>query len=256
MNKIIFNMVIIEVTRRCNMFCPHCLRGDAQNVDMDLYILDKFLSNFKDGYIREILFTGGEPSLNPEAVQFTLEAVKKYNITVQFFIMVTNGKCISDELINIINSTENFNIAVSQDVYHDSLTEDDYKQLEKINNVYSKSFNARDTKILNIGRAKKNSIGNSISKNKHLIFSKYHDYSVVIGNIVCTCFGDVLECCDYSYDSDSTCEFKFCEYDDNLLLALKDLSSERVFTSLESLRYTGKKMYKFFEFLRNSGIKI
>ena len=38
LSKVIFNTVIIEVTRRCNMSCPHCLRGDAQNVDMDLYI--------------------------------------------------------------------------------------------------------------------------------------------------------------------------------------------------------------------------
>ena len=62
MNNVLFNTIIIETTRRCNMACPHCIRGDAQNMDIDLYILDTFLSNFKDGYIREILFTGGEPS--------------------------------------------------------------------------------------------------------------------------------------------------------------------------------------------------
>ena len=107
--------------------------------------------------------------------------IKKYNITVQFFIMITNGKHISAELINIINSAENFNIAVSQDIYHDLLTEDDYKQLEKINGVYSKSFNARNTRILNIGRAKKNNIGDSESNNKHLIFSEYCGYHVIVG---------------------------------------------------------------------------
>ena len=252
MNKFIFDIVIIEVTRRCNMSCPHCLRGDAQNVDMDLYILDKFLSNFKNSYIREILFTGGEPSLNPEAIQFTLEAVKKYNITVQFFIMITNGKHISAELINIINSAENFNIAVSQDIYHDLLTEDDYKQLEKINGVYSKSFNARNTRILNIGRAKKNNIGDSESNNKHLIFSEYCGYHVIVGGIVCTCLGDVLESCDYSFDN--AYKSKICEYDDDLFPVLGGL--QRKFASLESICFTGKKMYKFFEYLKKKGIEI
>ena len=29
--------VVIEITRRCNMCCAHCLRGDAEAVDMVLY---------------------------------------------------------------------------------------------------------------------------------------------------------------------------------------------------------------------------
>lgn len=253
MNNFIFSTVIIEVTRRCNMSCPHCLRGDAQNVDMDLYILDKFLSNFKNGYIREILFTGGEPSLNPEAIQFTLETVRKYNITVQSFLMITNGKHISDELVSIVNSTGNFNVAVSQDIYHDALTEDDYRQLRKISGVYSKSIDARDTNLLNIGRAKKNNIG-SREFSMHLVFSEYYGYNVVVYPIVCTCLGDVLESCNYSFDSDY--KSKICEYDDDLYLVLRDLYSERKFASLESICFMGKKMYMFFEYLKKKGIEI
>lgn len=32
--------VFIEVTRRCNMCCAHCLRGDAENID----IQEKYMS--------------------------------------------------------------------------------------------------------------------------------------------------------------------------------------------------------------------
>ena len=29
------NSMAIEVTRRCNMACPHCLRGEAQGINID-----------------------------------------------------------------------------------------------------------------------------------------------------------------------------------------------------------------------------
>ena len=35
----------LEVTRRCNLACEHCMRGDAQNVDMTYEMVDKILDN-------------------------------------------------------------------------------------------------------------------------------------------------------------------------------------------------------------------
>ena len=32
--EIYVESLVIEVTRRCNMRCEHCLRGDAQNLDI------------------------------------------------------------------------------------------------------------------------------------------------------------------------------------------------------------------------------
>lgn len=33
-NKAYVSSLIIEITRRCNMACEHCLRGNAQNLDI------------------------------------------------------------------------------------------------------------------------------------------------------------------------------------------------------------------------------
>ena len=33
--------LILEVTRRCNMCCAHCLRGEAENIDMQKETIDK-----------------------------------------------------------------------------------------------------------------------------------------------------------------------------------------------------------------------
>ena len=55
----------IEVTRKCNIKCAHCLRGDSQNKDIDLKYIDILLDQVN--YIGHFCPTGGEPSLNIKA---------------------------------------------------------------------------------------------------------------------------------------------------------------------------------------------
>ena len=43
------NSVFIEVTRRCNMCCAHCLRGDAESIDIQEKCIDAFLDSFEKG---------------------------------------------------------------------------------------------------------------------------------------------------------------------------------------------------------------
>lgn len=70
------NNVFIEVTRRCNMCCAHCLRGDAESIDIQEKYIDAFLDNFEKGaYISSLTFTGGEISLNIPAIRYTLNAI-------------------------------------------------------------------------------------------------------------------------------------------------------------------------------------
>ena len=89
------NNVFIEVTRRCNMCCAHCLRGDAESIDIQEKYIDAFLDNFEKGaYISSLTFTGGEISLNIPAIRYTLKAVKERGIAVGSFYMVTNGKAV------------------------------------------------------------------------------------------------------------------------------------------------------------------
>ena len=93
--------VVIEVTRRCNMCCAHCLRGDAEAVDIQERYIDAFLDSFANaGYISSLTFTGGEISLNIPAIRYTLNAVRERNISVGSFYMVTNGKAV-DKMVEL-----------------------------------------------------------------------------------------------------------------------------------------------------------
>ena len=58
--EIYVNYLAIEVTRRCNMKCNHCLRGDAQNLDISTAVLSGIAKHIHPA---SVIFTGGEPSL-------------------------------------------------------------------------------------------------------------------------------------------------------------------------------------------------
>lgn len=53
------NNLILEVTRRCNMHCAHCLRGNAQSIDMPPNLIKNVLKTI-DGAL-SVTFTGGSP---------------------------------------------------------------------------------------------------------------------------------------------------------------------------------------------------
>lgn len=59
-NKLNIYNLVLEVTRRCNMCCAHCLRGEAQNMDMQKETIDKLLDQTDS--ISMVTFSGGEPS--------------------------------------------------------------------------------------------------------------------------------------------------------------------------------------------------
>lgn len=43
--KYILNNIAIEVTRKCNAKCSHCMRGESQNIDTTKEIIDSILNN-------------------------------------------------------------------------------------------------------------------------------------------------------------------------------------------------------------------
>lgn len=63
--------LVLEITRRCNMKCVHCLRGDAEDLEMPFQILDNVMSRIRE--VMTLTFTGGEPSLNVPAIRHALQ---------------------------------------------------------------------------------------------------------------------------------------------------------------------------------------
>ncbi len=99
MKFIIYN-VLFEVTRRCNLKCAHCMRGDAQNINLDEKHVDAFfeLNKFRDIYSLD--FSGGEPTLNPNIIAYTVDKIINEKIPVSEIGLVTNGQIYSEVIVD------------------------------------------------------------------------------------------------------------------------------------------------------------
>lgn len=94
----IYNLVV-EVGRKCNMKCTHCLRGEPEDVTVDLNSLFKFLKDEKINYINSITFTGGEPTLYAKEIISIIDFIMKNNIEIYGFYIASNGLIVNLELM-------------------------------------------------------------------------------------------------------------------------------------------------------------
>lgn len=90
--------VIFEATRRCNLRCGHCLRGEPQSVDITkrvVWALVRLLSQLhndeKSMYTGCVTMSGGEPTLNPSALEWWNTAVEGFQLSYGSFFVSTNG---------------------------------------------------------------------------------------------------------------------------------------------------------------------
>lgn len=100
LNKLTFENLTIETTRKCNMKCAHCLRGNSQNVDIDYRYIDNILDQTE--VIGHLDITGGEPTLNLNALEYILNGLCKRGIPLLEFGLNTNGLIYSERFIDLI----------------------------------------------------------------------------------------------------------------------------------------------------------
>ena len=118
--------LIIELTRRCNLKCDHCLRGAAQRVDIDPNTICKFLKKNNIQQIFYLSFTGGEPCLNIPAIKVITNFLVKQKISIVCFYMATNGTIFNLDMLEpftklytlIEDVKDQFIIEISNDKYH------------------------------------------------------------------------------------------------------------------------------------------
>jgi len=106
-----YNTVVLPIVSDCNLNCPYCFAhsesgfnfGSFTNDDivktLEFVVNENKLKNKKNF---SIVFFGGEPLLNPEAIRFTIEYMKTnypdYNI---FYSITTNGTILNEDIINL-----------------------------------------------------------------------------------------------------------------------------------------------------------
>jgi len=91
----------LEVTRRCNLRCAHCLCGEPQNIDISPEVIDKFLAQVSE--ITSILLTGGEPLLALDSIKYLFDALKRNDVKVITVSFITNGTILDERFIHILS---------------------------------------------------------------------------------------------------------------------------------------------------------
>lgn len=128
--KLEFDDLIIETTRRCNMHCAMCIRGNTEEKDMTMQTLRPILKHTTS--INTIIFSGGEPSLNINIMKQVLNYVKQHDIPVYAFYIVTNAKEITPQFLYILDmwyiycmccggDEDCSGIAISKDNFHEEI---------------------------------------------------------------------------------------------------------------------------------------
>lgn len=210
--KYAFDELVIEVTRRCNMGCSHCLRGEAENVDMSFDKLSK-LASVADN-IGQVCFTGGEPSLAVMQMRFFRELCERRGIPVCGFYVVTNGKQVTKEFLMEMLSwyaycircgadPECCGLALSKDPFHEKIPAENEQLLRGLS--FFREDKMQDFKqygLLDLGRArgvvsyrKRDPIRSGLSA------EIVDDDAIAIESMLTmTVNGDLLTVCDYEYD--------------------------------------------------------
>lgn len=213
--KLSINNLVIEVTRRCNMSCAHCLRGDAQSADINHEYINTLLKQVD--YISSITFTGGEPSLNCGAIDYFINKCKELNVGIGSFYIATNAYNITEDftmlclkLYAMSGEKELNNVCVSNDEYHAAEGKYNTELLDGLS-----FFTRRNTeeaydynggrKLINEGRAVDNfgNGRNNTTASEIITQDNLNDTMLYLN-----CNGEIINGCDWSYDNQG--RYKLC----------------------------------------------
>lgn len=237
--KLEIDSLVIEVTRKCNMNCAHCLRGDAQNIDMAMETIEPILRVTKSIYT--LTFTGGEPSLNTDLIDDILEYCKLHNIIVYNFFIATNGKEISSKFLYTILKWYSYciecnngwepeitEIALSKDMYHEEINPQNERLLRSLT-FFSETKMTDFNEFPPIDRGRASNISNAFHKDyiTYIDCEKENDETMINGTIYVSANGNIVSDCDIAYDD---IDNKYKLGNTNNMLAFKEYIEGRINT--------------------------
>lgn len=213
--------LVIEVTRKCNMACEHCLRGEATKLEMKKEYIDSLLSQVES--INMVTFSGGEPSLNVPIMEYFLEQCKLHNIYVGSFYIATNGMKVKEEFVlfclrmySFCEEKEMCQVNISNDLYHENEGSFDDSLLSGLS-FFSKKFEEDGynyqygNSLIQEGKAK-TELGMGRTPNKGETKSKMDLDSFNDTEIYLNCKGEIIYGCDWSYANQR--HHKLCNVDE------------------------------------------
>jgi len=204
--------LILEVTRKCNFSCAHCLRGNAQNKNIDFAVIDALFNNNID-YIGMITFSGGEPSLYPEAINYFIDQCQSRGVEVGDFYIATNGGKSSGSLEFLTavmrlycfcSNNEMSQVEISKSDYHAGQQDEEAKKRLQCLRFAGERQHLDYRYLIHEGRAKVlNELNGTIDEARRIEPEKQlrrdEDENILTDELYINCKGDICLSCDLSY---------------------------------------------------------
>ena len=255
--------LVIEVTRKCNMNCSHCLRGASQRKTIPDNYIYKILQLIDNVY--DLTITGGEPTLAFDSLEQIRNCVIYGNCDVNSFYMVTNGKAINVEklaqwawkMTNCCSDNEMSGIGFSFDDFHtDTLQHRQeakrYRNFHRLQELLDYDYgifdagagvnftrkhstdNWRADSLIREGRAKD---WGGRDNDKYYFLEDSYDDNIIFGEteLYLSCSGYIVSGCNWSYHTiDNRKDIRICHIDDincqdDLIEAIRVYNKEQVF---------------------------
>lgn len=203
--------LVLEVTRRCNMSCAHCLRGDAQGIDMDRSVLESVLDQVSS--IGCVTFTGGEPAYMHGLIDWFLTQCELRGKTPAYFYVATNGTVNQKDLAIALLShyprvlePEMCGLSVSVDRFHDGTYDPSRSYLEGLSFLSKDKDRGQDKRnlwVLSRGRASENGLGRQYRKyaDRPELDIDPTDGEVSVETVYVSAKGGVCWDCDMPYEA-------------------------------------------------------
>lgn len=202
--------LLLEVTRKCNMACRHCMRGDAEELSIDYAVIDRIFQDTR--HIEHLCLTGGEPSLVPHVISEIVYRAGIWRCTIGSFFCATNAKVYSQPFVNAL--TELYRYCTNEkrcvltatiDQFHeeaDSQALELYRMLPYYHPIYEHG-QIPPYSILEEGRARENGTGQVKIPIKGYVYdADYTGFRCTFGDsIYINAKGNVLLNADLSYKS-------------------------------------------------------
>jgi len=200
--------VMLEVTRWCNMFCCHCLRGDRQKKRMATNIIDMVAERVPD--IGTLMVTGGEPLLALDLIEYAVD-----HLNYQNFWLATNGSIFTKKTKEVLKKAfdnagdgDISGMRISIDDYHDKSMQEhkydlqewwEYEVGKELSTLEFEGASRNSELLIKDGRAKTNLFTLDSKSPKHDL--RLLDNEYLEGVIYVNVYGNVLTTCDLSFEN-------------------------------------------------------
>lgn len=179
----------LEMTRKCSAYCQHCMRGNAQNLDMKPSTIKNIFEN-EDHHlvaIQSVLITGGDPMLNKEGLKYFLSYILNNNIIVNHITMIINALTYDQEIMNLFVLLEKRGTEICLqtvlDQFHPRIPQENISKFKKYSFYSLIEENLEPEEIVNFGRAQENNLGNEYTTIRALFNFKMKNDCICIYDI-------------------------------------------------------------------------